>query len=356
MPSWQISESGTAVALDDQGRGEVTFTVTNAGTEQDRSVLTVSPLDGAAETWFTVEEPQRVVAAGQSAAYLCKVGVPADTAAGTYALQAIAYSADHDPGESSATSRRVTMEVAEPPEPSKPKWWLYLVIALVVAAVIGAALWFLFKDDGFGNTEKPVVTGTPEVLQELSTSEGEWSEEDPRLAVQWQRCDAEGEDCEDIANATLSSYTAGNDDIDRALRVEITATTAGDESATATSDPTAPVKAPDLVSVPVPPVVNLTLSEANGVLSASFQVVVVTAGDPINTCNPPVEDQSPVAGTMLKQGEQVTISTRPPFGKCFRFGDIEYHTGGVVIGVPTGGSSSEDDFDEPPAPPGGSQP
>jgi hypothetical protein len=55
MTSWQISESGTSVSLNDKGEGEVTFTVTNNGTAQDRVVLTVTPFDGAADSWFTID-------------------------------------------------------------------------------------------------------------------------------------------------------------------------------------------------------------------------------------------------------------------------------------------------------------
>ena len=62
MTTWQIGESGTTIALDGTGKGEVTFTVTNAGTAPHRAVLTINALDGAAESWFTVPDPQRAVA------------------------------------------------------------------------------------------------------------------------------------------------------------------------------------------------------------------------------------------------------------------------------------------------------
>jgi hypothetical protein len=81
MGKWQIGESGTAFALDPQGQGEVTFTVTNASTAADRAVLKVNPLDGAADGWFTVTEPMRSVAAGASVVFPVSVtvGTPAVT-------------------------------------------------------------------------------------------------------------------------------------------------------------------------------------------------------------------------------------------------------------------------------------
>jgi hypothetical protein len=57
MGNWQIGESATALALDPQGQGEVTFTVTHASTATDRVVLTVHPLDGAADGWFVTRPP-----------------------------------------------------------------------------------------------------------------------------------------------------------------------------------------------------------------------------------------------------------------------------------------------------------
>jgi hypothetical protein len=57
VTAWQISESGASVQLKD-GSGAVTFTVTNPTDVEDRVVLSVTPLDGAADDWFTVERPQ----------------------------------------------------------------------------------------------------------------------------------------------------------------------------------------------------------------------------------------------------------------------------------------------------------
>ena len=57
---------------------------------------------------------------------------------------------------------------------------------------------------------------------------------------QWQRCDADGTDCVDIAGATGATYVLTGDDIGHAVRVEVTATNvAGD--ATASSLPTTAV-------------------------------------------------------------------------------------------------------------------
>lgn len=143
--SWEIAESDTTLEVDRTGHAQVTFTVTNAGTVRDRSVLTITPLDGAAEAWYSVEDPQRVVDPGASVAYLTEVSVPPATPAATYGLEAVVYSADADPGESSVTSRPVTFTIVPPGEKkSGPPMWLVIVLVLwVTLVIIGITIAFL---------------------------------------------------------------------------------------------------------------------------------------------------------------------------------------------------------------------
>ena len=136
LSRWQIGESGTAVTLDDRGRGEVTFTVTNVGEAQDRSMLAITPLDGAVAGWFVVEEPQRVVAPGASVVYPVDITVPPEVPAGTYGLQAVAYSADTDPQASSVTSKRISLALTRPAVPRRAPRWLWLVVAAVVLLIL----------------------------------------------------------------------------------------------------------------------------------------------------------------------------------------------------------------------------
>ncbi len=156
MSNWQISESGTSVPLT-AGEGELTFTVTNGGPATDRVVLTITPLDGAVEEWFTVERPQRQVEPGGSAVFEVAVAVPLGTATGTYALQGVAYSADSDPSESSVTSKRITLQVAPSVAPKRPTRWPYIVAAVIVLLVILVIVFLVTRDDddggdGDGNT------------------------------------------------------------------------------------------------------------------------------------------------------------------------------------------------------------
>ena len=245
MTTWRIGESGTAIALDGAGRGEVTFTVTNAGTAADRAVLTITALDGAAEAWFTVTEPQRAVAPGASVLYPVGVSVPLDTAAGTYAMQGVAYSADTDPGESSVTSKRVSLTVGAPPPPKRVPWWIWLVIAAAVLLVGGViAVLLSGGDEGeLRNEQPPRIAGRAEVGQQLTADPGEWNKDLDDIDYQWELCHAGDEVCDDLLGATGNEYTILPENADHEFRVRVRVV-AGDEEATVRAGPT------DLVPIP----------------------------------------------------------------------------------------------------------
>jgi hypothetical protein len=169
MSNWQISESGTSVPLT-SGEGEVTFTVTNGGPATDRVVLTITPLDGAVEEWFTVERPQRQVEPGGSAVFEVAVAVPLGTATGTYALQGVAYSADSDPSESSVTSKRITLQVAPSVAPKRPMRWPYVVAAVIVLLVILVIVFLVTRDDDGGDGGGDGNTTTTQALPDVRIS------------------------------------------------------------------------------------------------------------------------------------------------------------------------------------------
>jgi hypothetical protein len=142
-----ITAAAERVKLDGQNRAEITFTVTNSGTEASRVVFETVPGDGADGAWFSVEEPQRRVEAGASASYLVRVAVPTGTAAGSYTLQGRAYPAETAPEESSRLSTRVAFDVAPSAKPAKP-WWPYAVAAGLVLVVLAVVGWLVLRGDG----------------------------------------------------------------------------------------------------------------------------------------------------------------------------------------------------------------
>ena len=84
------------------------------------------------------------------------------------------------------------------------------------------------------NTERPTVAGTARVGQTLTAGTGSWSGNPDSFAYQWQRCDADGSGCGDIAAATAKTYLVRLADLGFRLRVKVTAKNAKG-NATATS-------------------------------------------------------------------------------------------------------------------------
>jgi hypothetical protein len=88
-------------------------------------------------------------------------------------------------------------------------------------------------------TALPTIAGTPMSGQTFTATPGGWSGSPPiTFAYQWQRCDAQGSSCSNIIGATGATYVLGSADVQRRLRVTVTArNSAGSRGAT--SGPTA---------------------------------------------------------------------------------------------------------------------
>lgn len=76
------------------------------------------------------------------------------------------------------------------------------------------------------NTAVPTVSGTAQVGQTLTTSNGQWTFDLDYLGYtyQWLRCDAAGANCVDIGGATSAAYVVAVADVGHRLRSEVTAT------------------------------------------------------------------------------------------------------------------------------------
>ncbi|MEU7873026.1 PASTA domain-containing protein [Dactylosporangium sp. NPDC049140] len=172
--SWVVTTAAERIALDDAKQGETTFTVTNPGTRADRAVFEVVPGDSADPAWFTVDQPQRQVAASGSASFLLAVAVPAGAAPGTYEVRGRVYSSSEAPEESSVLSNRVVFDVAAPPAAPRrriPLWIIAVAAGLVVVTGIVVTLVVtLGGGDGQAGRPQPAVAGSgpatvPDVTQ-----------------------------------------------------------------------------------------------------------------------------------------------------------------------------------------------
>jgi hypothetical protein len=124
-----------------------------------------------------------------------------------------------------------------------------------VTPVIGA-------DGALAGTQPPTISGSAQAGQALTASEGAWSGASGTIAYtyQWQSCDELDGDCQNIENATSSSYVPVSGDVGQRLRVALTATDEEHHSATQISASTLPVagaQAP--VAEQAPPIIGPAL-------------------------------------------------------------------------------------------------
>lgn len=91
------------------------------------------------------------------------------------------------------------------------------------------------------NSAAPEVTGTPELGETLTVSDGEWDLEDLTFGYQWLR------DGEAIEGATEATYVVTEDDLGTELAAEVTASKDGHEDGSATSEGVAVPDEPEVV-------------------------------------------------------------------------------------------------------------
>jgi Subtilase family/Invasin, domain 3 len=93
------------------------------------------------------------------------------------------------------------------------------------------------------STSAPVISGTAQVGQTLTTSNGSWSGSPNGYTYLWERCDTNGNNCNPISPASLATsqtYTVSSGDVGSTLEAQVTASNSIG-SAHATSAPTATV-------------------------------------------------------------------------------------------------------------------
>jgi hypothetical protein len=102
---------------------------------------------------------------------------------------------------------------------------LMLVATVAVFSTIGSASPNAAQQQyGPTNTAPPVLTGEARATKQLTTSNGAWQSSTAiTYTYGWQRCEAAGTGCADIAGATANRYTAQTADVGKRLRSKVTA-------------------------------------------------------------------------------------------------------------------------------------
>lgn len=87
------------------------------------------------------------------------------------------------------------------------------------------------------NTSPPTISGTERAGETLNASSGSWSNSPTSFSYRWQRCDKNGNNCNNLGGATNQTYTLVKGDSGHRIRVSVTAKNS-DGSANAVSSPT----------------------------------------------------------------------------------------------------------------------
>jgi hypothetical protein len=137
------------------------------------------------------------------------------------------------------------------------------------------------------NTTLPQVSGTTRAGQTLSATPGTWTGRPaPSFAYQWQRCDAGGGSCQNVAG-NAGSYLLGTSDVGSTLRVSVRASnTAGSGSAVSaltaviasSSDPVA-VAVGDIACAPGDTTNSCQQSATASLAAAQHPTAVLPLGD-----------------------------------------------------------------------------
>ncbi len=139
---FNITTATSRVRLDKEGRGEASFTVSNAsGRTIDGRALLVAE-DEAVKAWLSlVGEAEREFAEAETHQYTVEVAAPPEALAGDYDI-GLDMVETENPDENYTKGPTVTVEVPEPePEPEEPGWpfpwpWWYILVGVLVVVVV----------------------------------------------------------------------------------------------------------------------------------------------------------------------------------------------------------------------------
>jgi hypothetical protein len=104
-------------------------------------------------------------------------------------------------------------------------------VVLALAAIATGALFGSFRNGSAAitvkptNVNSPTISGTAQVGQTLTGSNGTWTGTTPfQFSYQWSRCDASGKSCNAISGANDNMYSVQQADVGSTLIITVTAT------------------------------------------------------------------------------------------------------------------------------------
>ncbi len=145
-------------------KSSVSYTVTNSTGNQLTARARISPLEGADESWFTIEgESERGFSENDTQQYSVSVNIPAEIKSGAYKFKLDVFSVEN-PDEIFSEGPVIEILISEAPvddnNNDKPfPWW---IIAVIVAVILigGGIIWYVVS-----NKPKPKPEPEPEPVK-----------------------------------------------------------------------------------------------------------------------------------------------------------------------------------------------
>ena len=174
------------------------------------------------------------------------------------------------------------------------------------------------------NTAPPVVSGTPQEGQTLTTTTGQWtSSSTVTYSFQWQRCNSSGASCADVAGATNQAYAVQAADVGNTLRSIVRASNA-DGAASANSAPTAVVTSKSTQSTQTG-----TIAASAVALPSRLVIDQIRFNPNRITSRNPVQMQAHVVTTAGRPvGGALVYATGIPFGRVNQPGEVSTDNNG----------------------------
>jgi hypothetical protein len=196
-------------------------------------------------------------------------------------------------------------------------------LAAVALLLIGGAAQGA-REAAPSNTSPPTISGSAVVGGTLTASPGSWSGSTPMsFGYRWQRCNANGNKCDNIGKARSQSIRLGQGDVGHTLRVSVTATNS-DGSSNAVSAPSAVVSSGAPVNTSLPTIqgsakqgdtVTATSGTWTGAGPISFSYRWRRCDASGGSCNDISNGQTHQVGTEdLGHTLRVQVTARNPYG------------------------------------------
>ena len=143
---FDTTAASDTVRLDNKGRGDAAFTVSNVSGRRVRGRAKVVPKDPATAGWVKIAgDIERDFPSGGTQQFTATVVVPPEARSGTYSFRLDVVSVDN-PDEETAQGPSVSVTVAEaaPPPPKSLLIWFLLALGVLLIVAVGA-IWFVLR-------------------------------------------------------------------------------------------------------------------------------------------------------------------------------------------------------------------